>query len=81
MDINEEVKKQINLGFSAAEIKENLKSQNFEEADITAAMNRFKNKIVNPQAANSGGKSKMSVWSIIFIVLIIIRIIMRLAKD
>jgi hypothetical protein len=79
-NIIEQIRKQIDAGFSSKEIIENLKQDGFSKEEINSKLGLIKK--ANGVAASSGStvSSGKLIWTIILVVFFVIRLIMRLNK-
>jgi len=79
MNLEQEVGKQIGIGFTYPEILENLKDKSFAEADIEAAYTKMVKEV--PSGNESEGWNFKTILSVVVVIIAIIRIIMRLSRN
>jgi hypothetical protein len=79
-NIIEQIRKQIDAGFSSKKIIENLKQDGFSKEEINSKLGLIKK--ANGVASSSGStvSSGKLIWTIILVVFFVIRLIMRLNK-
>jgi hypothetical protein len=76
-ELEEEVGNQISIGFSYPEIIENLKEKSYSKAEIEAAYKKMVREV--PSGNESSGLNFKTIFRIILVIAVIVRIIMRLA--